>query len=248
VSEREEIAKRIYWTQHTVMHDHEELWRECKKQFIYLECAESIIEYQRRSQGANALGPCTQAELDQWEKEKDTKTGRILLMWKERAEKAEAALAAQGASGELRQDDARYWEFRGKVEKAALAPILQGGRTEAEILSAVEQLAEAMRLHSAEIASQAPSEASSGLSPPEQAHVRHTDLQLLILEIVETGDWTEGDIAQAILDRYDVLVPRESSSPAALCSCKASQRDGQHMAWCPALSSTAQHPATEDRT
>jgi hypothetical protein len=105
VSEREEIAKRIYWTQHTVMHDHEELWRECKKQFIYLECAESIIEYQRRSQGVNALGPCTQAELDQWEKEKDTKTGRILLMWKERAEKAEAALAAQGASGELRQDD-----------------------------------------------------------------------------------------------------------------------------------------------
>jgi hypothetical protein len=33
-------------------------------------------------------------------------------------------------------------------------------------------------------------------------------------------------------------LPRESSSPAALCSCKASQRDGQHMAWCPALSST----------
>jgi hypothetical protein len=97
-----------------------------------------------RSQGVNdALGPCTQAELDQWEKEKDTKTGRILLMWKERAEKAEAALAH---------------------------------------------------------------------SPPEQAHVRHTDLQLLILEIVETGDWTEGDIAQAILDRYDVLVPREEQS------------------------------------
>jgi hypothetical protein len=40
------------------------------------------------------LGPCTQAELDEWEKTKNTKTGRILLMWMDRALKAEAALTS----------------------------------------------------------------------------------------------------------------------------------------------------------
>lgn len=50
MSEREEIAKRIYWTQHAIMHDHDKLWRECEKQFIYFECADHIIEYLRRSQ------------------------------------------------------------------------------------------------------------------------------------------------------------------------------------------------------
>lgn len=33
--------------------------------------------------------------------------------------------------------------------------------------------------------------------------------------------------------------PNETTGAVAgLCSCKASQRDGQHMAWCPALTST----------
>lgn len=31
---------------------------------------------------------------------------------------------------------------------------------------------------------------------------------------------------------------RENARPSQLCSCKASDRDGQHMAWCPSISST----------
>jgi hypothetical protein len=27
------------------MHDHEELWRECDKQFIYLDCADRVLTY-----------------------------------------------------------------------------------------------------------------------------------------------------------------------------------------------------------
>ena len=41
------------------------------------------------------LEPCTQAELDEWEAIKYTKTGRILSMWMDRALKAEKALDAR---------------------------------------------------------------------------------------------------------------------------------------------------------
>jgi Lar family restriction alleviation protein len=41
------------------------------------------------------LGDCTQAEIDAWIETIDSKNHRLLLMWKERADKAEAALAAQ---------------------------------------------------------------------------------------------------------------------------------------------------------
>lgn len=46
----------------------------------------------RRDQ--EALGPCTQAELDAWIETIDSKNSRLLVMWMERAKKAEAALAA----------------------------------------------------------------------------------------------------------------------------------------------------------
>ena len=40
------------------------------------------------------LGPCTQAELDAWTATMGSKNAQLFLMWVDRAQKAEAALAA----------------------------------------------------------------------------------------------------------------------------------------------------------
>lgn len=42
-----------------------------------------------------AIGPCTQAEIDAWIETIDSKNSRLIVMWMERAKKAEAALAQQ---------------------------------------------------------------------------------------------------------------------------------------------------------
>lgn len=53
---------------------------------------------------AAPVGPCTQAELDAWIETIDSKNARLLLMWKERAEKAEAALSAKSSGSPVGDD------------------------------------------------------------------------------------------------------------------------------------------------
>jgi hypothetical protein len=65
---------------------------------------DTIVAALRTTEPAGAgLEPCTQAELDAWETEKDTKTGRLLQAWMDRALKAEEALALPSSPMGLNQ-------------------------------------------------------------------------------------------------------------------------------------------------
>lgn len=61
---------------------------------LVVDPGEVLKEISRRLSGAAQppLGPCTQAELDTFEKHLDRKDAQLLLMWVDRAMKAEAAL------------------------------------------------------------------------------------------------------------------------------------------------------------
>jgi hypothetical protein len=42
-SKLEAVAKAIYWEMNSIMHDHEECWRDCGKQDTYRDCAKAAL-------------------------------------------------------------------------------------------------------------------------------------------------------------------------------------------------------------
>lgn len=53
----EAAAKELFWTQNSIMHDHDVHWRECRNKTLYRELAETVLRaYQRAKRAAENYG------------------------------------------------------------------------------------------------------------------------------------------------------------------------------------------------